>query len=78
MSRYSDRLLDRAVNRDTRTMKFTGDLQGFEMLLTFFFLVVLFRILGRYGVIKTSMKYVSSPFASIYLLYIRVQVLILV
>ncbi len=30
--------------------KFTGDLQGFEMLLTLLGLLILFRLLGRFGV----------------------------
>ena len=32
--------------------KFTGDLQGFEMLLTFFGLLFLFRLLGRFGMLS--------------------------
>ena len=31
---------------------FSGDLQGFEMVLTFVGLVVLFRVMGRFGMIS--------------------------
>lgn len=36
--------------------KFTGDLQGFEMLLTFFGLLMLFRILGRFGMLSMGIR----------------------